>query len=71
MERAILDGIDRLVSHGTFTSRSDAIESAVREKLVRPSGDRLARQCAVLDPSEERAWAEQGMRTESDTWPRY
>jgi Arc/MetJ-type ribon-helix-helix transcriptional regulator len=71
LERAILEEVDRLVSLGTFANRSRAIESAVYERVSRLSGGRLARECAKLDPAEERAFAEQGMEAELDQWPEY
>lgn len=52
---------DHLVKEGLFASRSQAIESAVAEKLERLARTRLARECAKLDPSEERAIAEEGL----------
>lgn len=69
-ERA-LERVDRLVREGVFPSRSRAIEAALEEKLERLERTRLARECAKLDPAEERALAEEGMSEELAAWPAY
>ena len=53
--------LDRLVAEAVFPSRSQAIETAVREKLSRLRRSRLARECAKLDPGSEKAMAEGGI----------
>ena len=63
--------LDRLVSEHRFPNRSLAIQEAVDEKLGRLSHDRLARECAKLDPDHERALAEEGMGGELAGWPEY
>ncbi len=37
----------------------------------RISKARLARECAKLDPKEERGLAEEGLAGSRDTWPEY
>jgi metal-responsive CopG/Arc/MetJ family transcriptional regulator len=63
--------LDHLVSQRRFANRSQAIEVAVAEKLQRLSRARLARECAKLNPDEERALAEEGLAGSRDTWPEY
>jgi len=63
--------LDRLVGKGVYPSRSRAIQEAVDERLARRSRDRLARECAKLDPSYESALAEEGMVVEVEQWPEY
>ena len=53
--------IDSLVEQRSFRDRSHAVEAALREKLDRLSVGRLARECAKLDPLEEKAFAEEGL----------
>jgi hypothetical protein len=43
----------------------------VAEKIKRLSKTRLARECAKLDPKEERALAEEGLAGSGVTWPEY
>jgi hypothetical protein len=54
-----------------FPSRSQAIQIAIEEKLVRLEGSRLARECAKLDPAFEKALAEEGLSEDAATWPAY
>lgn len=67
----ILDELDELIAQNRFPNRSQAIEAALAEKLERLSRARLARECAKLDTQEEKALAEEGVRSELDAWPAY
>lgn len=71
LDEKLLMEVDRLVDRRLFPNRSRAIEEAVQEKLDRMSHDRLARECAKLDPSLEKAMAEEGMEEEIERWPEY
>ena len=71
LDAKLLDRLDELIARARFPNRSQAIETALAEKLERLSRTRLARECARLDPREERAWAEEGMSAELATWPAY
>lgn len=71
LEQDILSDLDRLVKWHVFPNRSRAIQEAVREKVERLSVNRLARECAKLDPKTEQAWAEEGMSKEVSLWPEY
>lgn len=63
--------VDDLVKRRIFPNRSRVIELAVREKLDRLANNRLAEQCALLDPAFEKAMAEERMGEEIDQWPAY
>jgi len=63
--------VDDLVKRRIFPNRSRVIEQAVREKLDRLANNRLAEQCALLDPAFEKGMAEEGMGEEIDQWPAY
>ncbi|ABA58047.1 ribbon-helix-helix domain-containing protein [Nitrosococcus oceani] len=71
IDKPILARIDRLVAKQVFSSRSQAIEAAVEEKIERLAHGRLARECAKLDPAFEKALAEEGLSQELDEWPEY
>jgi Arc/MetJ-type ribon-helix-helix transcriptional regulator len=71
LEQDILSEIDRLVRQHVFPNRSRAIQEAVREKVTRLSVNRLASECAKLDPKAEQALSEEGMTTEVGSWPKY
>ncbi len=71
LEQDVLTEVDRLVRRHVFPNRSRAIQEAVREKVTRLSINRLARECAKLDPKSEQALAEEGMSGETASWPEY
>ena len=71
LEEKTLTKLDRLVKARMFPNRSKAIQEAVEEKLSRIDRGRLARECAKLDPKEERRLAEEGMSRELAQWPEY
>ncbi|MCU1348853.1 MAG: transcriptional regulator, CopG family [Acidobacteria bacterium] len=62
--------VDRLVNAGVFSNRSEAIESAVIERLRRFQHSRLVREVAKLDIREEQAFADEGYVGEGG-WPEY
>lgn len=71
MNEVTLHRLDRLVRERVFPNRSKAIQDAVEEKLEKLERNRLARECAKLDPSTEKAMAEEGMDEELEQWPEY
>jgi metal-responsive CopG/Arc/MetJ family transcriptional regulator len=71
LDEQTLRRLDQLVADAVFPSRSQAIQIAIEEKLVRLEGSRLARECAKLDPAFEKALAEEGLSEDTATWPAY
>lgn len=71
MNEVTLHRLDRLVRDRVFPNRSKAIQDAVEEKLEKLERNRLARECAKLDPNTEKAMAEEGMNGELEQWPEY
>jgi metal-responsive CopG/Arc/MetJ family transcriptional regulator len=71
LETELLRELDESIANGGFPNRSQAIEAAVAEKLDRIRRDRLARECAKLDPKEEKALAQEGLGAELESWPEY
>ena len=71
LDRDLLTTIDRLVRQRVFPSRSRAIQQAVEEKVAKLESNRLARECAKLDPDFEKAMAEEGLSNEVESWPVY
>ena len=67
----LLDRVDELVARREFRNRSQAIETALAEKLMRARRTRLARECAKLNPADEKALAEEGLDGSVDAWPEY
>ncbi len=71
VDAALLDRVDELVQKRRFANRSQAVERALAETLERLARTRLARECAKLDPREEKALAEEGLAGSLETWPEY
>ena len=71
LDSKLVGEVDHLVKERRFANRSQAIEAAVAEKLQRLAQTRLARECARLDPVEERGLAEEGLAASKETWPEY
>ena len=71
IEERLLRRIDRLVGEGMFSSRSQAIQVSIVEKLDRLESGRLARVCARLEPRSEQAMADEGLDEDLEQWPEY
>ena len=71
VDTELLERVDDLVAARRFANRSQAVERALEETVGRIVRTRLARECAKLDPKEERALAEEGLAGSQDTWPAY
>jgi metal-responsive CopG/Arc/MetJ family transcriptional regulator len=71
LDESTLDRLDQLVQKRVFPNRSQAIEEAVAEKLARLEKSRLAQECAKLDPTFEKALAEEGLSENLVEWPEY
>jgi metal-responsive CopG/Arc/MetJ family transcriptional regulator len=63
--------LDRLVEKRVFQSRSQAIQEAVSEKLLRMKRTRLAEESAKLNPATEKAISEEGFTEDMKQWPEY
>jgi len=71
IEAGVLARVDELVRRNVFSNRSRAIQEAVQEKLMRLERNRLAEECAKLDPDFEKAMADEGLSEELAVWPKY
>jgi metal-responsive CopG/Arc/MetJ family transcriptional regulator len=71
LDAQLLRRVDELVARREFRNRSQAIETALAEKLARARRSRLARECAKLDREDEKALAEGGLAGISHSWPEY
>jgi Arc/MetJ-type ribon-helix-helix transcriptional regulator len=70
LDSTLLDRVDDLVARARFRNRSQAIETALAEKIARLARTRLAEECAKLDPAEERQLADEGLGADT-VWPEY
>ena len=71
IDEHLLNRLDILVRSHIFPSRSQAVQSAVQEKIARLGKTRLAQECAKLDMREEQALADEGLASEVAQWPPY
>jgi metal-responsive CopG/Arc/MetJ family transcriptional regulator len=71
IESGLLNKVDYLVKERVFANRSQAIQSAVAEKISKLDRNRLARECAKLDKAEEQSLADLGLANEADEWLEY
>ncbi|GBE03787.1 nickel responsive regulator [bacterium BMS3Abin09] len=71
LDEELIDELDRLVSNQVFQNRSRAIQQAVNEKLRHLKRSRLAKECSKLNPSFEKAMAEEGLSEDLSEWPEY
>jgi len=71
IESGLLKKVDYLVKERIFSNRSQAIQSAVKEKVSRLDRNRLARECAKLDKLEEQSLADLGLAAEVEEWLEY
>ena len=71
LDESTLNRLDQLVKKQVFPNRSQAIKEAVEEKLAWLEKSRLAQEYAKLDPSFEKALAEEGLSEDLAEWPEY
>jgi Arc/MetJ-type ribon-helix-helix transcriptional regulator len=71
IDHQLLEKLDLLVKEKNYPNRSNLIQEAVKEKLIRIYKSRLAKECAKLDPKFEQSLAEEGLSKELDSWPEY
>jgi metal-responsive CopG/Arc/MetJ family transcriptional regulator len=71
LDSDLLERLDELVERRRFRNRSQAIESALADKLQRLARTRLARESAKLNPREEKRLADEGLADDFATWPEY
>jgi len=71
LDQNSISRLDHLVHKNIFMNRSQAIQEAVDEKIERLERNRLAKECAKLDPAFEKAMAEEGLNEDLSEWPKY
>jgi metal-responsive CopG/Arc/MetJ family transcriptional regulator len=71
LDEEFVGELDRLVNEHVFQNRSQAIQEAVSEKLLRMKHSRLTMECSKLDPAFEKALAEEALAEDVNQWPQY
>jgi len=71
LDSQLVEWVDQLVDRRRFRNRSQAVESALADKLQRVARTRLARESAKLNPREEKRLADEGLADDLASWPEY
>ena len=71
LDAELVDRVDELVARRRFRNRSQAIESALADKIQRLARTRLGRESAKLNPRDEKRLADEGLTDDLNTWPEY
>lgn len=71
LEADLVERVDELVARRQFRNRSQAIESALADKLQRLARTRLARESAKLNVRDEKRLADEGLAEDFASWPEY
>ena len=71
LDKEFIGELDGLVKRHVYQSRSQVIQEAVSEKLLRLKRSRLAIECAKIDRVTEKAMAEEGLSEDVAQWPEY
>jgi Arc/MetJ-type ribon-helix-helix transcriptional regulator len=65
-----LKKIDFYVKKHVFKSRSQAFQESIKQTLEHLEHDRLAKECANLDPDFEQEMADMGLDEDLAAWPK-
>jgi Arc/MetJ-type ribon-helix-helix transcriptional regulator len=71
LDSSLLEQLDDLVERKRFRNRSQAVETALADKLHRLARTRLARESAKLNPREEKRLADEDLAAALNAWPEY
>ena len=71
IDQVLLELLDSLVQNKTFNNRSQAINSALKEKLSRIQKTRLELECQKLVMKDEREFADIGIEEDFREWDKY
>lgn len=71
LDSGLLEQVDALVERRRFRNRSQAVETALADKLHRLARTRLAREVAKLNPNDEKQLADEGLADTLEAWPEY
>jgi metal-responsive CopG/Arc/MetJ family transcriptional regulator len=71
LDAELVERVDELVARRRFRNRSQAIESALADKLQRLARTRLARESAKLNVRDEKRLADEGLADDFASWPEY
>lgn len=70
-DEKIVEQLDRLVREGKYSSRSNAIQEALKDRLGDYRRKRLLVEVSKLDPKEERELADEFLNLENEECEEY
>jgi len=71
LDKQSIGDLDRLVEKDVFRNRSQAIQEAINEKLLRLKKTRLIAESSKLKRVSERKLSEEGLAADVTEWPEY
>ncbi|MDD2252521.1 MAG: ribbon-helix-helix domain-containing protein [Dehalococcoidales bacterium] len=71
LDKQSIGEVDRLVKEHIFKNRSQAIQEAIGEKLLRLKKTRLISESSKLDMMFEKELSDEGLATDVKEWPEY
>jgi len=71
IDTVLLKRVDQVVNGGSIPTRDHLVQQALSEKIMRLDTAALAQECARLNPSEEQAMADEGLKADAASWPKY
>jgi metal-responsive CopG/Arc/MetJ family transcriptional regulator len=71
LDKQSIGELDRLIHEEVFRNRSQAIQEAISEKLMRLKKTRLIAESAKLNVAFERKLSEEGITGDLKEWPEY
>ncbi len=71
LDKQSIGELDRLVKEDVFRNRSQAIQEAISEKLLRLKKTRLITESSKLDVEFEKKLSEEGLAADVQEWPEY
>lgn len=71
IDSALLKRLDYFIKQKRFKTRSQAIQNAVAETIIRLENRRLATECEKLDVQDEQKLSEEGLDEDQNEWPEF
>ncbi len=71
LDKQSIGELDRLIKENIFRNRSQAIQEAIFEKLLRLKKTRLIAESSKLDVAFEKELSDEGIIADVKEWPEY
>lgn len=71
IDNTLLKRLDYFIKQKRFKTRSQAIQNAVAETVIRLENRRLATECEKLNVHDEQKLSEEGLDEDQNEWPEF